>query len=163
MSAILIRFQKPGCCVVEHEQSGTVIATDIPPEYGGNGRSFSATDLVAAALGTCIATNLDSIALRHNIPLETFSLKVDKTLANDPKRITGLTVTVTINTPLQAEVLLKLKRASENCAVKRSLAPAPDMQITIEFVGALLARCASHPRINFRSSNLGAISERANE
>jgi putative redox protein len=123
VSSILIRSTGVGTCRVVHEPSGASFATDMPPEYGGGGRSFSATDLLAAALGVCIATNLDAIAERHGIPLDALSVRVDKTLATSPKRVERLTVTIAIDAPVAEDVLVRLERAAEHCTVHRSLHP----------------------------------------
>ena len=132
MTTILISLQEIGSCKVEHPQSGTVITTDTPREYGGRGRSFSATDLLAAALGVCMATNLDSTARHHGIPLDAFVITVEKTLAQNPKRVASLHVTVAFSISLDPDVLLRLERAAQNCAVKRSLHPG--IQVTTRFI-----------------------------
>jgi putative redox protein len=132
VSTILITLQELGSCSIKHQESGSVITSDTPPEYGGQGRSFSATDLLASALGVCVATNLDSIAIRHGLPLDSFSIAVQKTLSQSPKRIATLDVTITFSVCLEPEVLLRLQRAAEDCAVKRSL--HPEVQVTLRFV-----------------------------
>lgn len=132
MSTILINLQEKGSYRVEHQESGSVITTDTPPEFGGQGRSFSASDLLAAALGTCIATNLDSVAIRHGIPLNAFVITVEKELAQNPKRIASLRLTITFNVSIEAGVLLRLQNAAKDCMVKKSL--HPDIQITTQFV-----------------------------
>jgi putative redox protein len=95
----------------------------MAPEYGGAGRSFSATDLLAAALGVCVATNIDVVAVRHGISLEAIEIRVQKTLAREPKSITGLRVTIALSTSVPGDVRLRLERAAEHCAVHRSLHP----------------------------------------
>ena len=46
-----------------HVQSGSKILTDAPTDNHGKGEAFSPTDLVAAALGSCMMT-LMGIAAR---------------------------------------------------------------------------------------------------
>ena len=52
-----------------HTPSGTRILTDAPVDNGGKGSSFSPTDLVATALGTCMVTIMGLFAERHEMDL----------------------------------------------------------------------------------------------
>ena len=47
-----------------HVQSGTKIVTDAPTDNHGKGESFSPTDLVSAALGSCMMTLMVSRPIR---------------------------------------------------------------------------------------------------
>lgn len=60
MSEFRISLKDKGRCQIRHVFADAEIITDLPPEYGGNGRSFSSTDLVSAALGSCILTSIVS-------------------------------------------------------------------------------------------------------
>lgn len=131
MSVILIRSLSEGRCRVEHQSSGAQIETDLPPEYGGSGRSFSATDLLAAALGVCIATNIDSVAVRHHVPLDALTVRVKKELSQSPKRVASLEVTISVAAYLSSAVLARLERAASSCTVKRSL--HPEVAVTVRF------------------------------
>ena len=57
-------------CSAKHGPSGSVIATDAPLDNQGKGEAFSPTDLVATALGTCIATTMAIVAERHRVELK---------------------------------------------------------------------------------------------
>lgn len=131
MSQIDIKILSPGECHVQHRPSGTNLTTDLPPEFGGQGRSFSATDLLAAALAVCIATNIDTVAQRHNIPFEAIKVSVVKELSQNPKRVSRLTVNIDIAMTITPEILLRLQRAANHCAVHHSL--HPDTQVEILF------------------------------
>jgi len=103
----------------------------LPPVYAGAGSSFSATDLLAAALGVCIATNIDTVAERHGIPLDALLLQVEKTLSTEPKRLQALAVTVASRVVIPGDVLLRFQRAASHCIVHQSL--HPDVSVTIRF------------------------------
>ena len=45
-----------------HGPSGEVLITEAPKDNGGEGKSFSPTDLVAAAYGSCVMTTIAMIA-----------------------------------------------------------------------------------------------------
>ena len=56
-------------CEAAHGPSQTTLLTDAPTDNHGRGESFSPTDLVATALGTCIVTTMGIVAQRHGVEL----------------------------------------------------------------------------------------------
>jgi putative redox protein len=117
-----------------HARSGATMNSAMAPEYGGPGGAFSSTDLLAAALGSCIATSLGSVAERHGIPLDSLQLVVRKELGHQPRRVTRLAVDVLCDRPLNSDLIARLERAAESCTVSRSL--HPDLDVPIRFVPA---------------------------
>ena len=49
----------------KHVQSGNLIITDAPVDNNGKGEAFSPTDLVCAALGSCMETIMGIVADRE--------------------------------------------------------------------------------------------------
>ena len=75
-----------------HTQSGTKLQTDAPLDNGGRGESFSPTDLVATALGTCMTTTMDLYAKRNGFNIDGTKAVVVKHMtstARSPDRKTG--------------------------------------------------------------------------
>ena len=101
-----------GECRVEHLRTGATVATDLPPEFGGEGKSFSATDLLAAALGVCVATSIDRVADRGGIPPEALRVEVEKELSTSPNRVARLSVWIYSARPVDAVLRTKLLRAA---------------------------------------------------
>lgn len=134
MSTIKIQSTSIGKCEVIHEPSGETIKTDLPAEYGGAASSFSATDLLASALGVCIATNIDKVAERHGIPLNELEIQVKKELSNKPKQIFMLQVSINLNLKVPEDIKRRIKRAAHACLVHRSL--HPDLNVTVELTTA---------------------------
>jgi putative redox protein len=131
LSDLIVELTSPTCTRITHAHSSAVLLTAMAPEYGGTGGAFSSTDLVAAALGSCIATNLGPLAERHGIPLGAIRLTVRKQLTPPPKRIGRLEVTVQVNTPLSAELRTRFESAAASCTVHRSL--HPDLVCELQF------------------------------
>ncbi len=118
-------------CDAHHEPSQAKIATDAPADNQRKGEAFSPTDLVAAALGTCIATTMAIVAERHQIELKGMTVKVAKEMASDPRRISRLTTEVHV--PLAADHPQRelLEKTAVGCPVHRSL--AAEMERPTEF------------------------------
>lgn len=122
-----------GDCVVEHGDSQARCRTSKPRAFGGSGASFSATDLLAAALGSCIASDLEPLALRHRIGLADIRIDVEKTLSSRPKRIESLRVTVHLPRSVTPELMERFHRAAGHCLVHRSLDRG--LQVTVNVTG----------------------------
>lgn len=111
-------------CRAVHGPSGTVIATDAPVDNNGRGESFSPTDLVATALGACMATVMGIMAKRKDIDLEGLKVVVRKHMSEDlPRRIAKLEVDLDL--PLSADHPERkvLEAAARGCPVHHSLHP----------------------------------------
>jgi putative redox protein len=121
-------------CVATHKPSRDKIATDAPVDNGGRGAAFSPTDLVGAALGTCIVTIMGQAAARVGMNVDGTRVHVTKEMTpTGLRRIAELRVKITVPggatlSPSQRE---RLEIAADTCPVKKSL--HPDVNVTIEF------------------------------
>ena len=131
---MIVELTSPTTTRIAHTHSRAVLETAMAPEYGGPGGAFSSTDLVAAALGSCIATNLGPLAERHGVPLDSIKLAVSKQLTPPPKRIGRLEVTVQVKSPLSAELRARFETAAASCTVHRSLHPDLICTVCFEYV-----------------------------
>ncbi|MBZ0111885.1 MAG: OsmC family protein [Thermoanaerobaculia bacterium] len=131
MAKIEVQLLDEHRCVATHPESGARLVTDISPEYGGGGTSFSSTDLIAVALATCIGSSLSPMALREGIPLEQIRIVIEKTFDTQPKRVSHLAVEVRVPSGLTPTQLTKLTNAARSCSVHRSLASPIDMTIDL--------------------------------
>src|SRR5260370_8356978 len=86
MVKIEIDYQGQLLTEVTHGPSGTKFTTDAPLDNGGKASSFSPTDLVGAALASCMPPMIGIFAHRHSIPLERTKIEVAKTMAQQPIR-----------------------------------------------------------------------------
>lgn len=132
MVEVRIAYQGELRCVAEHRPSGTMLSTDAPTDNMGKGESFSPTDLVATALGTCILTIMGIVARRRGIDISGTTVTVTKEMASEPERRIGrLGVTIDVPKPVSAEDRQRFERAAETCPVKKSL--HPDVQMPVVF------------------------------
>ena len=122
-------------CVAKHGPSGVQLSTDAPVDNGGRGESFSPTDLVATALGTCIMTILGLMADRHQLDLRGTQVHVVKEMVQKPlRRIGALKTTVRFPAGLQISVedRKRLEAAAHTCPVHQSI--HPDIDAPIDFI-----------------------------
>ena len=119
-------------CRATHGPSGTQLVTDPPVDNQGKGESFSPTDLVATALGTCMATIMGIYAERHGIDLRGMSVRVRKEMVTAPVRRIGK-LAVEIRAPISSNHPHReaLERAAISCPVHQSV--HPDIELPVEF------------------------------
>jgi uncharacterized OsmC-like protein len=115
-----------------HGPSGDRITTDAPVDNHGRGEAFSPSDLVGAALGSCMLTVMGIFAERHGIDLKGTRATVRKGMVQEPvRRIGELTVRIELPLPTSHPHREALERVALSCPVHRSL--HPDVQMPVEF------------------------------
>ncbi len=134
MVRIDLEYQGDLRCAATHGPSGTTLATDAPVDNQGRGESFSPTDLLATALGSCMLTIMGIVARRHGIDLIGAKCSVVKEMtATPPRRVAKLAVEFTIPAKVSVDDRQRLVNAAETCPVHRSLLPDIDMPITFHW------------------------------
>lgn len=118
-------------CRAEHEPSKSVLDTDAPKDNQGRGESFSPTDLVATALGTCILTTMAIVADRDGIDIKNARMSVEKEMASNPRRIASLKTIIDLPKNIPEDYRAKIEQVGNSCPVKKSL--HPDVLIPIEY------------------------------
>jgi putative redox protein len=115
-----------------HGPSKKELVTDAPVDNQGKGESFSPTDLVATALGTCMLTTMGIVAARHGWDLAGATATVEKHMVADPERRIGkLVVALHLPTALDERARTTLERTALTCPVHRSL--RSDVEIPVTF------------------------------
>jgi putative redox protein len=130
--AITITYKGALHCEAVHGPSSTTLVTDAPADNGGKAESFSPTDLVATALGTCILTVMGLKANTLGITIDGATACVEKEMASAPRRIGKLTTTIHVPGDLPEAVKRELEHAVHSCPVHHSLSETMDKPI--EFV-----------------------------
>lgn len=117
-----------------HGPSSTTVVTDAPLDNHGRGESFSPTDLVATALGSCMLTIMGIVAERDGFDLTGTRVRVTKKMTAKPVRRIGQLI-VEISVPMEPGEAgrLKLERAALSCPVHKSLLDAIEIPITFTF------------------------------
>jgi putative redox protein len=133
MIEITGRYRHPLKMEITHAPSGTVITTAAPRDNAGDGSSFSPTDLVAAALGSCMITVMGILARREKIPFEGVGFRVEKHMRPDPRRIDRLPITIEMPAGLDAAQRRRLEAAARGCPVHLSLLPEIERQVSFSY------------------------------
>lgn len=134
MTTISIAYAGDFHCDATHGPSGARLETDLPADNGGRGEAFSPTDLVATALGTCMLTIMAKLAERNGIDLRAAEVRVEKTMAADPRRIARLTTVIELPQSLTERDRKALERAARTCPVHRTLGPTVEMPVDFRYV-----------------------------
>lgn len=115
-----------------HEPSGTHIETDAPKDNEGRGERFSPTDLVGAALGSCMLTVMGIVARRHAWEMTGARAAVEKEMVAAPiRRISRLGLRIAMPAGIPETARPVLERAARTCPVHQSL--HPDVKIDLQF------------------------------
>lgn len=132
MVALSLRYTGDLHCDITHGPSGAQLATDAPKDNHGKGESFSPTDLVAAAYGSCVLTVMGIAAEKLDVSIDDSTMDIVKTMASAPiRRIAALNATAHMHSDATAEQRLILEKAAHSCPVGQSL--HPDVVVTITF------------------------------
>ncbi len=115
-----------------HGPSGTGLITDAPVDNHGKGESFSPTDLLATALGSCMLTYVGLTANKHGWDVRGTTVSVRKDMVADPiRRIGRLTVQIHIPLELTDAELALIEQAVITCPVKESISERIQVPVTI--------------------------------
>jgi uncharacterized OsmC-like protein len=135
MVSITMRYEGGLRCTAEHGPSRSTILTDAPVDNHGKGEAFSPTDLVGAALGTCMMTIIGIVAERHGLDVRGMTARTEKLMTTEgPRRIRSLRTVLTLPLPTDHPQRVLLENAAHTCPVHKSL--HPDIDAAIEFVWA---------------------------
>ena len=115
----------------EHIASGEKIITDAPIDNNGKGEAFSPTDLVAAALGSCMITIMAIAAEKHGIDVSRTNASVIKEMRSDPRRINEIIIDINMDKNIEVKDRKRLEKAALACPVHKSL--HPDIKKKIQF------------------------------
>lgn len=117
---------------IVHE-SGAIIKTTAPKDHEGGGNLFSPTDLLPAALASCVLTVISIYAKKHNIPIDHAEFDVEKEMSpTPPRRVKKISIVFRIKTSVDQEGFEKLKAVAKTCPVGLSLHPDIEILETFE-------------------------------
>jgi uncharacterized OsmC-like protein len=117
-------------CQLTHGPSQSMIETDAPKDNQGRGEKFSPTDLMGAALGSCILTTMAIVAERDEVSLVGVRAEVVKEMLAQPRRIGALRTKIYLPNQIPQSYRAKLENAAHHCPVHKSLHSEVEASLT---------------------------------
>ncbi|MCF8233435.1 MAG: OsmC family protein [Bacteroidales bacterium] len=118
-----------------HIRSGSELITDAPVDNRGKGEAFSPTDMVAAALGSCILTTVGIKAMDAGFSIDGADANVRKIMASDPRRISEIIVEMNFPSRDYSEKIKTIiKNTAKTCPVAKSLHPGLKQTMIFNFL-----------------------------
>lgn len=133
MVQVKARYTGSKHCEILHLPSGSSISTDAPKDNHGKGETFSPTDLMAAALGSCILTIMAIMAEKDGVSIEGAEVLVTKEMLSNPRRIGRLPAEIKMPAGIPREYRRKLEAAAHACPVHQSLPDALDAPLLFSY------------------------------
>jgi len=129
-----VKYQGSLRTEMKHLKSGKTVVTDAPTDNNGKGEAFSPTDLVSAALSSCMMTIMGMVAEREGVDLKGLRSEVVKIMTSNPRKIGEIQITF-YHPNLQATDVQKqkLKNAALTCPVALSLSDSVKQTIVFNF------------------------------
>lgn len=120
--SVIMKGRSTGPTTVElKHESGCVILATSPKDNGGDGSSFSPTDLCAVSLGACGTAIMSMFARDKSIPLDGIEFELTKEMVSNPRRIGKIIVTFRLKTACSETDFKKLVAAGKACPVRQTL------------------------------------------
>jgi len=129
---IKARYMGDDTVELEHGPSGNKIVTDLPVDNGGRGRTFSPTDLLAAALSSCILTIMAKASAKDHLDLKGATVEVEKEMQSNPRRVARFMGRITLPAQVTGPQKEKLKAYIKACPVGGSLHPDVKVELAVD-------------------------------
>ena len=125
-----LTYHDPLRTTMQHIASGQEVITDAPVDNNRLGQAFSPTDLVSAALASCVMTIMGIYCQSHQIPFVSAEATIEKQMASDPRRISKIVLHLDLSGNNWDEITKKkVIAAGKACPVARTL----EGNVSLEF------------------------------
>ncbi len=119
-----------------HVKSSETIITDAPVDNQGRGEAFSPTDLLAAALGSCILTIIGIAAREHGFSIDGITAGITKIMESSPRRVGEIRIDLNFPNVVYTDKQKRIIRnAAKTCPVALSLNPELKQSVNFIFRG----------------------------
>lgn len=129
MTTITSIYTGNGQTRMTHGPTGHTLTTDLPPDNGGKGTTFSPTDLLAGAFASCVLTIMAKLAERNGEDLAGAKIAIDKIMAENPRRVGEFILHITFPAHFTDEQKRRYQHIVQACPVHNTL--SKEVKITI--------------------------------
>ncbi len=121
-------------CRVTHSPSNVELTTDAPTDNHGRGESFSPTDLVVTALGSCMITTMGIAVERDGIQLQGTTIHSEKHMSTSaPRKIARIVLQLDFPAGIPHAVRPRLQHIADTCPVRLSIHPDIKIDCTLNY------------------------------
>lgn len=110
---------------------GNEVIVDDTIEAGGPGDGFRPTELLLGALAACMAGTMTNFANDQGIGIDRITVSVADRVGKAPTRISGISVTMVVDTDADDRRAASLARVASACKIHNTL--ARPTEIDVEF------------------------------
>lgn len=127
-----MRITFPGGKKVNAEYNGTIIKTDQPPKYGGEGSAPSPFEYFLASIGTCAGIYILGFCQNRKIPTDNITLiqRMEHEKKGDKVFLKKITVELEIPQDFPEKYQNALIKVADQCAVKKAIMNPPEIEVT---------------------------------
>jgi ribosomal protein S12 methylthiotransferase accessory factor len=128
----------PGGKRVDARVGAFVVHTDQPVELGGEGGAVAPFDLFLASLATCAGIYVLGFCQARNLPTKGLSVRQHVEVDPATKLPSRIRLELVLPPAFPEKYRGAVVRAAEGCKVKKTIASAPTMEVTVATPAAIL-------------------------
>ncbi len=110
---------------------GHQVTVDVPTAMGGEDRGPTPVDLLAGALGSCVAVYVARYCREAGLPYEGFEVDVDYVHDMEASCVPVLNVLIKMPAGFPEDRQASLMRVAEHCTVHNTLCRLPQIEMTL--------------------------------
>ncbi len=118
---------------LSHIASQSEVFTDAPKDNQGKGEQFSPTDLVCAALGSCMMTIIGIAAHTHHFNVDGTDYQITKVMQASPRKIIKIKIEFFFKSIYSPHDQAIIEHAARTCPVALSLDPMIEQEIIFHY------------------------------
>ena len=120
----------PGGVAVDAHVGGHVVHTDQPAPHGG-GTASAPFDLFLASIATCMGFYALRFCQEREIATEGLGLSLETVRDDAKKRLSTIRVALTLPPGFPEKYTDAIRRAVDQCAVKKQMVEPPAFELTV--------------------------------